>query len=146
MDFNFVNSRLATGAHVADGNDAGALVAAGITAIIDCTDEGDDTPLFVPYGQCHVLFNPTADDGTHKDSSWFKASSDFALPLLAQPGQKIYAHCSSGINRGPSTLYYLLRCLGWDSATAEQMIRTARPVVGLAYKADADAAIAAIGF
>ena len=146
MDFNFVTSRLATGAALGSADDAQALATAGITHIVDVTDQGDDTPLFVALPNVHVLWNPTADDGTHKDPLWFKTSLDFALPAFVTPGAKIYAHCSAGVNRGPSTAYAILRALGISPEVAEKVIRDARPQVGLAYKADADEAISTLGY
>lgn len=145
-DFNFVNERLATGAAIQSPDDVAALVAAGVTHVVDCTDAGDDTPLFVAVPTVHVLWNPTADDGQHKDVSWFKTSLDFALPPLSLPGAIVYAHCSAGVNRGPSTCYAIMRALGFKAADAEAVIRAARPQVELLYKGDADAAVVALGY
>jgi hypothetical protein len=146
VDLSFVSARLATGAAIDGQEDAQEIGALGITHIVDVTDSGDDTPLFAQLPNVHVLWNPTADDGAHKEPEWFKASLDFALPVFATPGTVVYAHCSAGINRGPSTCYAILRALGLAPEPAEQMIRSARPQVGLAYKLDADAAVVALGY
>lgn len=140
-DFNFVNERLATGAGINSLEDAQAIAAAGITHIIDCRDDLDDTQFFTQLADVTVLWNGTADDGQAKPSSWFQTSVDFALQNLVKPHTKIYAHCAAGINRGPSTCYAILRAMGLNPTQAEEMIRAARPQVGLAYKKDADAAV-----
>ena len=144
-DCTYVTARLATGAAITGPADAAALAAAGLTAVIDCRDDLDDAPYLAGAGLTY-LWNPTADDGQPKPASWFAASLAFALPLLAQPGQRVYAHCAAGINRGPSTAYAIMLALGWDPAAAEALIRAARPQVGLAYAADARAAIPLLGY
>ena len=144
-DFSMVTARLATGAAVSGPADVAALQAAGITAVIDLRAEFDDGSLLAGAGMAY-LWNGTADDGQPKPVSWFAASLAFALPLLAQPHQKAYLHCAAGINRGPSTAFACMRALGWSAADAEATIRAARPQVGLAYKGDADVAVAALGY
>ena len=144
-DFAFVTARLATGAAISSAADAQQLITAGVTGIIDCRAEQDDTPFLAGLGAAY-LWNPTADDGITKPPSWFQASLMFALPLLAQPRQKVYAHCAAGVNRGPSTAMCIMMALGWTAGAAEAQIRAARPQVGLAYKADAIAAITALGY
>lgn len=147
MDYNWINPRLATGAALNNGAaDAQLLVAAGVTHIVDVTDAGDDTPYFAALPGVHVLWNPTSDNGEHKPPEWFGTSLMFALPALGQPHAKVYAHCSGGVNRGPSTAYAILRALGFTPADAEATIRAARPQVGLAYKTDADAAMPILGY
>ncbi len=146
MDYNWITLRLSTGAALSGPDDAAALVAAGVTHIIDCIDGSDDTALFAATVGCLVLWNPTADDGQTKPPSWFETSLAFALPALALPHAKVYAHCAAGVNRGPSTAYAIMRALGWGGPDAEAAIRKARPQVNIAYKDDADAAILALGY
>lgn len=146
MDYDWIHPRLATGAALSGLSDAQALAAAGVTHVVDVTDAGDDTPLFAQLPGVHTLWNPTADDGQHKPPSWFETSLAFALPAFAITHARVYTHCSAGVNRGPSTAYAIMRALGFSPADAEALIRAARPQVGLAYKADADAAIQALGY
>ncbi|MGH7174895.1 MAG: hypothetical protein ACREGR_00865, partial [Minisyncoccia bacterium] len=94
--------------------------------------------------QIIYLWNPTADDGKPKTPDWFSRSLMLDLDALSRPKNKVYAHCAAGVNRGPSTAYAILRALGFTPGSAEAVIRTARPWVGLAYKRDADAAIKAL--
>ena len=145
-DFDFVNKRLATGAGLNNIDDAKDIVDAGITHIVDVTDGGDDTPLFLQFPSVHVLWNPTADDGQTKSPSWFGTSLSFALPALVAPGNKVYAHCSAGVNRGPSTCFAIMLALGFAADDAEAIIRAARPQVGLLYKQDAINAIPVLGY
>lgn len=46
-----------------------------------------------------------------------------------------------GINRGPSMAYAIMRAGGFDGDTAAALLQDKRPVVGLAYRADADDAL-----
>lgn len=144
-DFTFVTARLATGAAISSPADVQQLRDAGITAIIDCRAEQDDTPFLTGSGAAYV-WDPTADDGTAKGPAWFATGLTFALPLLVVPHQKVYAHCAGGVNRGPSMAMCIMMALGWTAEAAEAQIRLARPQVQLRYKADAIAAIAALGY
>ncbi len=143
-DFSFVTSRLATGAAISGVADVDALMAVGITHIIDCRAEFDDTALFGV--RASVLWIGTDDDGQHKPPAWFERGIAFALDALSHHRTKVYAHCAAGVNRGPSMAYAVLRAFGFSPQYAEQLIRAARPHVGLAYKADADAAVIALGW
>ena len=144
-DFSFVTGRLATGAAISGPDDVQALKSAGITHIIDCRAEFDDGQLLASSGLAY-LWNGTDDDGQPKPPAWFAASLAFALPALAQPHVKAYAHCAAGVNRGPSTAYAILRATGLAADTAAQIIRATRPQVGLRYAGDADIAITALGY
>lgn len=144
-DFSFVTERLATGAAIGSADDVQQLIAAGITHVVDCRAEFDDGQLLASSG-LHYLWNPTQDDGQHKLPEWFGTSLSFALPAIPVAGAKVYAHCAAGVNRGPSTALAILMAYGLSPDLAEQLIRTARPQVGLAYKADAIAAVSALGY
>jgi predicted protein tyrosine phosphatase len=145
-DFDFITPRLATGAAPVDAGFVEALAKAGITHVIDVTDATDDTSLLATHPNILYCFNPTADDGSHKAPEWFAKSLTFALPAFALPHAKLYAHCSAGINRGPSTAYVTMRALGWTPTDAMALLRAHRPQVKVAYAADADAAIKVLGF
>ena len=142
-DFNFVTTRLATGAAISSAADVAELVAAGITHIVDCRDDFDDSSLLTSDPQISYLWNGTADDGQHKPPEWFYKSVDFALGGLVHSKSKVYAHCAAGINRGPSTAFAIMLALGWTDIQAEAQMRLARPQVGIAYKQDAIVAMAA---
>lgn len=144
-DFSFVTARLATGGAISDASDVLALRNAGISHVIDCRFEFDDGPLLASAG-LRYLYNPAQDDGQPKSPSWFGTSLSFALPALSQPVTRVYAHCAAGVNRGPSTVLAILLAYGLSLDFAEQLIRSARPQVQLAYKADAVAAVSVLGY
>lgn len=146
LDYDWVTTRVATGAALESPLDAQQLADAGVTHVVDVTDAGADTPYFAQLQGVQLLWNPTADDGQPKPASWFQTSLQFALPALAQPHTKVYTHCSAGVNRGPSTCYAILLASGFTAGEAENAIRVARPVVNIAYKGDADAAVPALGY
>ena len=146
-DVQFVTSRLATGATVRTPEDALELKAAGITAVINAGDPTDEQALYSTLGLAY-LANTVPDDGnpaTH-GPDWFGRSLAFGLSILAQSHQRLYVHCNEGINRGPSTTFAILLALGWLPDAAEALIRSARPRVGLAYKAEAISAVPSLGF
>jgi len=145
-DFSFVTERLAVGAALQSQSDVEAIVAAGITHVIDCRKDFNDTASLACHRAVTVLWDGTADDGQPKPPAWFRKGIEFALYALAQPHHKIYVHCAAGVNRGPSMAYAILRAQGLQSTTAERLIRTARPIVGLRYKADADRAVSKLGY
>lgn len=147
-DFSFVTARLATGAAVSVPDDVAQLAAAGVTHVIDCRDDFSDGALLAAHPEITYLWNGVPDDGnpaTHGDA-WFGRSLAFALPALAQPHARVYAHCAAGVNRGPSTAFAIMLALGFTAAAAEQVIRAARPQVGLAYKDEAVASATSLGY
>jgi hypothetical protein len=144
-DFNDITIRVGTGAAVSSIDDVKALLAAGYTHVIDCRDDFDDAPLFMGTTigrRLHYLWNGTPDDGQPKPPRWFDISLEFGLHALSLRKTKVYAHCAAGVNRGPSTAYAIIRAQGYTATEAEQWIRAARPQVGLAYKLDAEKALA----
>jgi protein-tyrosine phosphatase len=146
VDFDFVTGRIATGSGLNSADDVNMLVSSGINVVIDCRNDFDDGPLFAGNPNINYLWNPTADDGTTKPPEYWQRSLEFALPLLAKPHTKVYAHCAAGINRGPSTAYCLMVALGFDPDLAEKLIRDARPVVRLAYMNDAVTGCRSLGY
>lgn len=148
MNYSFITPRLVTGGEIDTPADVNLLVAAGITHIIDCREKFDDGVLLAGQPTLAYLWNPTADDGQSKSYTWFQRSLDFALPALARPHTKVYAHCKAGINRGPSTAYAILRALGWSGLEAKTLIRLKRPITlaGIRYAGDADQAVFALGY
>lgn len=146
-DFQFVTFRVATGATIHTAEDAEALKAAGITAVINAGDPTEEPELYPPLGIAY-LDNTVPDDGdasTH-GAEWFAKSLEFALPILAQPHQRIYAHCNQGLNRGPSTAFAIMLAQGFTPTDAEVLMRAVRPFVGLAYKANAISAVHELGY
>lgn len=155
MDFSFITDHVATGAGISSPADVEALVAAGVTHVIDCRDDFDDAELLTAHPALAYLWNGTPDDGAKKEPEWFQKSLTFALPALAEPPTlcspiamrpRVYAHCAAGINRGPSTAFAILLALDWPYDLAEQRVRQVRPQVGLRYKDDAIAAVGALGY
>jgi hypothetical protein len=143
--FEFVTPRLATGAAITDEQDVAALKSAGVTHVIDCRCDFNDAQLLGP-SFIH-RWNGIKDDGKHpKPASWLQCSVEFALPALASPRARVYAHCDQGDHRGPSTAYAVMRALGWESTTAREMIMKARPGADPIYADDADAALAELGY
>jgi hypothetical protein len=148
MNYNFITTRLATGSLIQSEQDIQTLIKDGITHIIDCTDTHNDLSYLTKYPQIIYLYNGVADDGKPKPISWFELSLKFALPAIALPHNKVYAHCDAGINRGPSTIYAIMKAQGYNRFLIEALIKTGRPetIVGLRYINDADTAIKALGY
>lgn len=147
--FDFVTPRLATGGALRGPEDAEWLVAEGVTHVIDCTtDSYDDTEAFALHPDLMVLWNPTRDDGTYKGPQWFAPSLQFAFMTLSQPRTKLYAHCHSGMNRGPSTAFAVMLASGFSYDLALDLIHEARPITQghVRYAADAANALHELGF
>lgn len=146
MDYNFVTKRLATGGGLRTSADVDQLIADKITHIIDCCGEFNDITLLAAYPGISYLYNGTEDDGKPKPPIWFAKSIEFALQAFVEAHCRLYVHCAAGVNRGPSTAYAILLALGLPPTIAEQLIRSNRPQVGLAYKIDAEAAVIDLGY
>jgi hypothetical protein len=144
-DFTFVTSRLATGGGIVTPGDVQAIIAAGITHVIDTRIEFNDAPLFEGT-TVHYLWNGTSDDGHIKEPWWFSKSFAFALPALGTRKHKVHAHCQAGVNRGPSTALGIMVAQGFAVADAHDIIVAARPQVGLRYQDDAVSAVHRLGY
>jgi protein-tyrosine phosphatase len=142
-NFSFITDRLATGGAPEKVEDMADLFAVGITHVIDLRVADD--PSF--KGMVAVLHNPTEDDGKPKPPEWFHRSGAFAMAVLANPRGRVYVHCDQGINRGPSTAYFILRVwTGMFARDARILIEAHRPrtILGIRYAYYADAAIGGI--
>ena len=148
MNYNFITTRLATGSKINNVQDIQTLINNGITHIIDCAVDNDNKTLLINFPQITYLYNGTLDDGQPKPVSWFQQSLEFALPALALPHNKIYAHCDAGVNRGPSTIYAIMLAQGYNKFLVDALIKVGRiqTIVGLRYEDDADAAIKLLGY
>jgi hypothetical protein len=142
-DHHWVTERIAVGSAVVTAEHVKALVADGVTHVLDCRlAEGGE----VLYGGTSIryLANPTADDGKSKPDEWFKKGIGFVLTALAVPKARVLIHCMLGVSRSPSMTYAVLRSLGHSGDDAVKLIRKARVLAGVRYREDADRAIAAI--
>lgn len=137
-NFDFITERIATGGDCECTDDITAVVAAGITHVIDNRIEWDDAKVFAREAPAVVYLHNGADDvGGRQPDWWFDKGVEFALEALAVPGHKVLAHCHMGINRGPSMAYAMLLALGHDPVAAFDMVRKARPIAHMAYALDA---------
>jgi hypothetical protein len=145
IDFNFVTDRVATGGGIWTEADVETLRVAGITHVVTAADELHATTARLLEGQMPYLLNGTKDDGVWKGAWWFAKTVEFARDALADPSAKVYLHCWSGKNRGPTSAYAVLRATGYSAAQAERLIREARPKVVLLYRRDAEEALERMG-
>jgi len=146
VDFNFITNRVATGGFIISQDCLKELRSHGITHIINCCQEFDDSEHFDDQLWFPYLHVGVDDDGQSKSVKWFKQIIEFGLTALSLPKNKIYCHCAMGINRGPSATYAILRAQGLTKEQAELQLRVKRPDVELGYIWDADAAIAELGY
>ena len=144
-DYSKVTERVFTGARIDTETEIDQLISEGVTHVINCRGSFDDLQL-IGQRSLGYLWNPTEDNGEHKDWTWFEKALKFAMPILSLPKPILYVHCEAGVNRGPSIAYLILRAQGLSKVQAEGMIRFARPSVGLAYKNDADLALQQLGW
>lgn len=137
-NFDFITERIATGGDCECSDDVAAVVAAGITHVIDNRIEWDDASLFAREAPAVVYLHNGADDiGGRQPDWWFDAGVDFALDALASSRAKVLAHCHMGINRGPSMAFAILLATGHRPLEAFDMVREARPIAHMAYALDA---------
>lgn len=145
-DFQFVLPRVAVGSAIGDSEEfSKALVDAGVLYVVDCQGEHDDTPFLVLHNM-FTCWCPTQDDGQPKPPEWWGKGITWALQQYSVPTAKIYFHCAAGVNRGPSMCFGFMLALGFDAASAEALIRKARPQVGIAYRDDAITKVPALGY
>ena len=139
-NINFVTPQLAVGGDLDTYDDeaAGAqladLIEAGVTHIIDARHEWSDQD-WVTEAAPHIRYqhNGVDDDGQRLPDHFFATGVEFATEALADPRNRILAHCHMGINRGPSMGYAILLSQGWDPVEALVAIRRARPIAAVSY-------------
>lgn len=138
-NFDFVTDRLATGGdlHWREDQalaDLAALVAAGITHVVDCRQEWTDEEFVARHAPQITYLHVGVDDAGGRQPDWFfDEGVAFALDALAVPGSKVLTHCHMGINRGPSLAYAVLLALGSDPVQAMDTIRGVRPIAAVGY-------------
>jgi len=138
----WVDSRLATSGDL-PGDPTEALTQLryweeqGITHVFDMRGEADDTDFIHANSAIRSQWFGIDDNGTKRPDSWFHRVTRSAGEVLANPDHRILVHCHMGINRGPSSLYAIMLTLGWSPTEALDAIRTARPIAGIIYAADA---------
>jgi len=142
-DHQWVTERIALGSAVVTREHVDALVADGITHVLDCR-LGEGGEVLYEDTTIRYLANPTADDGKPKPDEWFKKGIGFVLTGLSIPKARVLIHCMLGVSRSPSMTYAVLRSLGHSGDDAVKLIRKARVLAGVRYRDDADRAIAAI--
>jgi hypothetical protein len=141
-DHDWIDGRIAVGGGVWRDSHVAHLRSEGITHVIDCRSEASAEMLYRDSG-IELFCCRTDDDGAKKGERWFGRGVPYALGILARPGTKLLVHCAAGVNRGPSMAYAILRAMGIETASAEAMIRMARPCVALLYRDDAERWLAA---
>ena len=143
FNYSHVTERLLLGSRPRSASDIAELRRDSVTHIIDVCLDDDQALLSAQAGITGYLWNPTPDDGRPKPPDWFLRSVRYAMPVLAQPGWVFYVHCHDGVNRGPSTLYAIMRAQGLSHLTAKMLICAARQIdlFGIRYADDADKAI-----
>ncbi len=156
MNVSFVTDRLAVGNSIDTTADLELLAQKGITHIINCRAEFDDStiPDFSKYFSfptstaLRYQWCPTNDDGQPKPASWFNPGIVFGLAALCVPRNKLYVHCQGGINRGPSMTLAILRAWGIGKLAASTMLLTAHPSSNpwCRYWGDAEAALKDLGY
>lgn len=141
-DWAWVTDQVATGGMPLSTDEVTNLVRAGITHIVNVSDEWvrHASEVLEPDERIRYLFNPAPDNGAWKPKEWFQRTLDFAVPAV-ENGDRVYIHCLCGSNRGPSNAYAVLRALGYPAAEAEALIREARPNARLRYLQDAEQAV-----
>lgn len=142
-EHSWVHDRVATGSWVLSPLDIEALRRDGITHVVCCAeiDVYAYARLYEGSAISYVL-TPMADDGCAKRSELFLRGTRYAIRALrASPDHKVLTHCASGVNRGPSMAYSILRALNLSPADAESAIRKARPRATIAYLDDAERAV-----
>lgn len=114
------------------------LQSEGVTHILDVRSEWNDQEFVARHApRIRYLHNGADDAGLRMPDAWFDRGVGFALQALQEPGTTVLAHCHMGINRGPSMAFAILLAQGLGPVAALDAIRAARPIVGLAYAADA---------
>lgn len=106
-DCTFINSNVAVGGGIFVDSGMKELKRLGITHIIDCQAEWDDTPSAKKLG-IEVLWVPAIDDySTIPDFP--RVAAFIEQTIEKNKDAKFFVHCAAGVHRGP--MYGLLTML-----------------------------------
>lgn len=130
MQLHWVTDKLAVSGRM-PLSAAPMMAKAGITNVINLTVRPD------PKWTFQTLNDGLPDDGQPKPPEWFHKAASFFHSAKG----KTLVHCESGVHRGPSMAYYLLRSQGMNPQTAQQMIGLRVPGAKLVYQDDAEKAL-----
>jgi len=116
------------------------LAAQGVTRLINCRIELDISNLLPgtqfagkdTHGRDFYLWNGTEDwkplTRTHKTVDWFQRGIEYALPLLAEPRERILVSCHAGANRSATLAWTILRAFGLTETDCFAVIDTHRAI------------------
>lgn len=140
---HFVTDRLLVGGDldVFDAELAGRqlaeLVDVGVTHVVDCRFELDDSGRWAGVPAVSYRRFPVDDAGQRIPPAWFEQAAGHVLEAMSSEGSVVLTHCHMGVNRGPSLGFAVLLALGWDPVAAIGAIRSARPIAHVYYAEDA---------
>lgn len=141
LDWAWVTDQVATGAMPWSTQAVSTLVRAGVTLVVNCSDDLSNPPAEFDH-RVRYIYAGVPDDGQWKGPDWFEPIHDAVAPALAR-GERVYIHCLAGSNRGPSAAYAMLRAVDrYSPGAALDLVANARPRASLTYVEDADAWIA----
>lgn len=103
------------------------LIAKGLTHVVDCRSELDDTHRWARYPFIDYRSHGMPDESQQVLPEWFDTTVGHLQGALQHSDTIVLAHCHSGVNRGPSLGFALLIAEGWEPIDAISAIRTARP-------------------
>jgi protein-tyrosine phosphatase len=128
-DVTFIYSQLAIGGGIYTEGNMKEIAALGITHILDCQGEWDDTPVAAKFG-IKVLWLPVFDDWSAPNEWSLKAALKFVdESIIKTPHKaKLLVHCAGGVHRGP--MFALLAALraGEDSMDAVRKMQYFRRI------------------
>lgn len=135
----FAAPNLAFGPAPRTAGDVDALIAAGITHVVDCAG----SPVTSRALGKRIAHDgvPVADTLKDLPGWWFEKAGRSALSALAAPDARVLVVCAQGRRRSPALAYWLLRRRGVDADSAVAAVRTARASISTVYFASAEAAL-----
>jgi protein-tyrosine phosphatase len=126
-DFTFAYEDLAVGGGIFTAENMKEIAEAGITHIIDCQAEFDDTPLAIEHG-IEVLWCPVWDDFTEPDVEHLARAAEFVEKVLLNSTvkNKLLIHCAGGVHRGPMFALLAAMVCGINPEDAIRQIEATR--------------------
>lgn len=146
FSISWVLPRLAVGSAPQTVSDAQRLKVLGVTDVLDLrlhpVDNGETVTGGEIYDGTGIRYHstPMRDNGEQKSVAQYVDAVTFVRDALAQAGTKVFIHCAAGEYRSPSTVYAVLRAMGYDPTAAWSAITSVRHVYDQ-YKPGAEASV-----
>ena len=126
VDCHWVVENLAFGGMIGTERNMHRLRETGFTHVLGLQAEFDDRTIVGDSG-IDVRYLPVENYPKAPPTAALANAMDLGVEILSDPEARLFVHCLAGRNRAPTFSFAILRAIGHDAETAEELILAAQP-------------------